>query len=535
VLARYLKENMKKQKITIALRALLSAVLWLFGSGAIYAADPALTTGNPVSVGATTTFSGVGGTNVSVTAGTANAVLSAFEAAIGGANNGANPPPKTNGFRVITWDGVALDGTDFGGISTVIVNGKVVGIPLNRFQERGVVFEEIYAVSGPASSTDQSTFSSVNPSVLGLFPAFSPTKTFAMFNDNTIGLSFVLAGVHTTTPIPAATRGFGAVFRNVRITNNTSIEYFNGARSLGKFFAPVGTAGQAEFLGVLFSTPIVTSVQIVCGTDAIFAFDGVNNSSTTTDNTSTGHNLVVTDDFVYAEPVPAVNAQPAIAATAGVAFNGLVVTFSDFDPSGVAGNFTATIDWGDGHTSPGAISSNANGGFNVNGANTYAAGGSFPVTVHIADFLGSELTIVNPATVSGTGQVLNIATRANVGTGDNVMIGGFIIGSATSTTKVIIRARGPSLAAFGVPNPLGDPTLELHDGSGTIIATNDNWKANDAGGSQQSEVEATNLQPTNDLESALVRTLTPGNYTAIVSGKNSGTGIAIVEVFNLLQ
>ena len=137
--------------------------------------------------------------------------------------------------------------------------------------------------------------------------------------------------------------------------------------------------------------------------------------------------------------------------------------------------------------------------------------------------------------IASATQPTNIATRARVETGDDVLIGGFIIGSATSTTKVIIRARGPSLAAFGVPNPLADPTLELHDGTGTTVATNDNWKVSDTGGSQQAEVEATTLQPTNDAESALVRTLPPGNYTAIVRGKNNAIGVAIVEVFNLPQ
>src|SRR5438552_3939780 len=96
---------------------LLSAALWASSNGAIYAADAALTAGNPVSVGAATQFSGVGGNNTSVTSGTANFALTAFEAAIGGANNGANPTPAPNGFRAINWDGVALDGTDFGGIS----------------------------------------------------------------------------------------------------------------------------------------------------------------------------------------------------------------------------------------------------------------------------------------------------------------------------------------------------------------------------------------------------------------------------------
>jgi hypothetical protein len=157
------------------------------------------------------------------------------------------------------------------------------------------------------------------------------------------------------------------------------------------------------------------------------------------------------------------------------------------------------------------------------------------VTVDIADFGGSNLTINNTAVVAGTGQVLNIATRAKVQTGDDVLIGGFILGSATSTSKVIIRARGPSLTGAGVPGALADPALELHDGNGVTIATNDNWKVNDLGGSQQAEVEATTIPPTNDLESALVRTLAPGNYTAVVRGKNDGTGVAIVEVFNLLQ
>src|SRR5205823_5511418 len=125
----------------------------------------------------------------------------------------------------------------------------VVGIAVNRFQNVGVQFDSVYAVSGPASATDTSTFSTVNPTVTNLFKAFSPTKTFAMFNDHTLDISFNLASAATTTPIPAATRGFGAIFLNVEVPNETSIEYFNGDTSLGKFFVPKGTAGQAEFLG----------------------------------------------------------------------------------------------------------------------------------------------------------------------------------------------------------------------------------------------------------------------------------------------
>ena len=128
-------------------------------------------------------------------------------------------------------------------------------------------------------------------------------------------------------------------------------------------------------------------------------------------------------------------------------------------------------------------------------------------------------------------KLANISTRGFVETGNNVLIGGFIAGNGQ--TKVIVRAIGPSLTNAGVTNPLQDPTLELHDGNGITIRSNDNWKIREDGSSQQAEIEATTIPPTNDSESALVQTLAPGNYTAIVRGVNSTTGIAVVEVYNL--
>ncbi len=131
------------------------------------------------------------------------------------------------------------------------------------------------------------------------------------------------------------------------------------------------------------------------------------------------------------------------------------------------------------------------------------------------------------------GKLLNISTRARVETGDNVLIGGFIIGSSTGNTKVIVRALGPSLVNAGVSGFLEDPTLELHNGNGTLNSANDNWKIRTDGTSQQAEIEATTIPPPNDLESALVATLAPGNYTAIVRGTLDTTGIAVVEVYNI--
>jgi uncharacterized repeat protein (TIGR03803 family) len=121
--------------------------------------------------------------------------------------------------------------------------------------------------------------------------------------------------------------------------------------------------------------------------------------------------------------------------------------------------------------------------------------------------------------------LLNISTRLQVLTGDKVLIGGFII-TGTDRKKVIVRGIGPSLSGVGAT--LQDPVLELHQGNITL-ATNDDWKEH------QAEVEATMLPPGNNLESAIVTTLTPGAYTVILSGKNNGSGVGVVEVYDLDQ
>ena len=133
-------------------------------------------------------------------------------------------------------------------------------------------------------------------------------------------------------------------------------------------------------------------------------------------------------------------------------------------------------------------------------------------------------------------QLSNISTRGFVDVNNDVMIGGLIIGGQTSdgAATVLFRALGPSLTGAGIQGALLDPILELHDGSGTTIATNDNWKMNDqTQQSQESAIRATTLAPTNDSEAAIVATLSQGAYTAIVRGKNNTTGVGLVEVYNL--
>jgi hypothetical protein len=122
------------------------------------------------------------------------------------------------------------------------------------------------------------------------------------------------------------------------------------------------------------------------------------------------------------------------------------------------------------------------------------------------------------------------ARAAFVETGDNALIGGFIAGGLEGgrPAKVVVRALGPSLGDAGVNGALADPTLELIDANGFTVRANDDWRA-----SQQIELEALGLQPTRDEESALIATLPPGNYTAVVRGNGDTTGVGLVEVYNV--
>ncbi len=135
-----------------------------------------------------------------------------------------------------------------------------------------------------------------------------------------------------------------------------------------------------------------------------------------------------------------------------------------------------------------------------------------------------EVYDLGPAAIPA--KLANISTRGFVQSGDNVMIGGFIIGN--QTTGVLVRGIGPSLAAVGVSGVLADPTLELHDGNGAVIASNDNWRSD-----REAEIEATTLQPNDDAEAAILRTLAPGAYTTILRRVSDATGVGLVEACNL--
>jgi hypothetical protein len=133
-----------------------------------------------------------------------------------------------------------------------------------------------------------------------------------------------------------------------------------------------------------------------------------------------------------------------------------------------------------------------------------------------------EIVKINLQTTGS--QLANISARGLIQGGDNVLIAGFIL---QGSNRVIVRAIGPSLPVAG---KLADPVLELHNGQGALIASNDNWRS-----AQQNEISVTGIPPANNLEAAIVKTLDPGSYTAVVRGKNGGTGIALVEMYSLLH
>src|SRR5262245_16073677 len=247
--------------------------------------------------------------------------------------------------------------------------------------------------------------------------------------------------------------------------------------------------------------------------------------------------------------------KPATATTFNVTVGpgGMLV----FDPDPVTIHPGDQVKWtwdSGGHSttsgSPGSPNGIWNSGVHNAGATftqTFNSTGTFPyycIPHTCCGMVGTVMVVnasptPNPTPTPSAGSILaNISTRSFVQTGDNVMIGGFIV-QGTGTKRVIIRAIGPELGAppFNVPNALANPTLELHDGTGALIGTNDDWQTTVIGGvipsNQVSDIQNSGHAPTETSESAIIANLAPGNYTAIVRGVSNTTGVALVEVYDL--
>ena len=127
-------------------------------------------------------------------------------------------------------------------------------------------------------------------------------------------------------------------------------------------------------------------------------------------------------------------------------------------------------------------------------------------------------------------KLANLSTRAFVSTDENVVIAGFLLSGGRSDNRMVVRGIGPSLAAAGLTDVLADPILELRDTNGALILANNDWQDNS---DEAAEITEAGLAPTNGFESALVGTLPPGLYTALLAGLNNGAGVGVVEVYDL--
>ncbi|PYJ12094.1 MAG: hypothetical protein DMF06_00640 [Verrucomicrobia bacterium] len=127
-------------------------------------------------------------------------------------------------------------------------------------------------------------------------------------------------------------------------------------------------------------------------------------------------------------------------------------------------------------------------------------------------------------------KLANISTRAFVETGGGIVIAGFIVGGASGSDQMVLRGIGPSLTGLGISNALADPNLQLRDGNGALLMSNNNWQDDPA---QAAALTNAGLAPSNQLESGIVAALSPGAYTALLSGTNNGVGVGLVEDYDL--
>lgn len=221
---------------------------------------------------------------------------------------------------------------------------------------------------------------------------------------------------------------------------------------------------------------------------------------------------------------------PVVTAAAAPASGpaGMVVQFSAnvIDPGAGVASFSWTFD--DGTFSD-----------EQNPSKTFPVAGSYSAHLTVTTVTGDYLVLNVPVLVEGgTGELLNVSARQQIGLNDNVAISGFIVGG-NGTKRIMLRGIGPSLASQGIAGTLADPRLELHDSRGATIAINDNWQTTQLGGllvqDQVAAIRASTIAPTDPAEAALIADLVPGSYTAVVQGVNGGTGLGLAEVYDLDQ
>ncbi len=446
----------------------------------------------------------------------------------------------------------APDGTDLGVFASTGINfamglafdrngnlyaANFIGNTIEKFSPNGTdlgVFANVISPTGLAFDGAGNLYvANLGTRVDRFAPDGTPLGTFATVNlNNPEGLAFDSGG-------------------NLYVANNgsDSIEIFSPSGAhLGEITSPnlsgpIGLAfDSAENLYAVNSLTSTIEKFTPAGDDSIFASTGYNpgflaiQKAPTLVNVSTRLNILTGENILDAGFI--INGS----GTKRVLIRGLGPTLADFGIEDVLADPIIEL-----HDSSGALLAE-NDNWKKNQQSEIAATGLAPgndAEAALITTLGAgSYTVIERGKLDTTGVGLvevydlgpgfgpelgNISTRGFVDTGSNVMIAGFTVASSTGGSgQVIVRALGPSLGDFGISDPLADPMLELHDGNGNLIASNDNWKSD-----QQLAIEATGFAPSDDAEAAIIATVVPGAYTAIESGANSTTGVGLVEVYNL--
>ncbi|CAN5174612.1 hypothetical protein BH20VER2_BH20VER2_00010 [soil metagenome] len=141
---------------------------------------------------------------------------------------------------------------------------------------------------------------------------------------------------------------------------------------------------------------------------------------------------------------------------------------------------------------------------------------------------GVGLLEIYDVDLASPARLANLSSRGFVGSGNDLMIGGFIVRGNEAEARLVVRGVGPSLTAAAITEPLDDPTLEVRDSQGALVAANDDWRS-----AQEAEIIASTLAPLHEKEAAVVLQLPPGPYTALLRGSRGGTGIGLLEAYRL--
>ncbi len=454
---------------------------------------------------------GLGGS--SARAGYSNGSTNSFELQ-GSAVNGAflNGGPHALISQSI---GTTVVGRDLFQVRNGAVQSPVITSPLTAAGTAGQQFTYQFLASGATSLSVSSlpaglTFDPARAAIVGT-PAVTGTFDVRLSATNSVGTTTVTLTLTVQSPPPAGP----VLISGTSATGRPGLFFtFQVITTGGTPAARVSASGLPAGLSINAMSGLISGTPAAEGSSAV--------TLTVTDGAFTTSGIVELT-FSANPALPVIISSNSASLTPGQFFSYTINAPSSADPS------DPTVFTLNGNLPPGlgfdAAAGIISGTFNPNSGRIDLSGGVITNVQLFACNSQGCATIPLNFFLTPVGPV-NISTRLAVDIDDNVLIGGFIItGNAPKT--VIIRAIGPELTGQGVPGALQDTILELHDGP-VLLGENDNWRD-----SQESEIIATGVQPTDDRESALIATLNPGGYTAIVRGKNGTTGVGLVEVYDL--